>query len=85
MSGLASGSSNASAAPSQDGQANSFTNKKVEEDDVSPVKRLTVTFKNITITANEAGTDYGETFLSNLNLRTWMSRFGRSSRNKKVR
>ena len=75
---------NTSVAPGEYGQSDSSTGEKIRENDYNPLKRLTVTFKNISITVNEAGTDYGDTVLSNIDPRIWFPRFGRSSGSKKV-
>jgi hypothetical protein len=74
-----------SIAPSEYGPAESSVDENSRVGGCGPLKRLTVTFKNISITANEAGADYGNTFLSVLDPRSWLPQFGKPNQNKKVR
>lgn len=73
-----------SAVPSEYGQGDSSTKEKTTDNEHQPHKRLTVTFSNISVTANEAGANYGDTFLSDIDPRPWFSRFSKSSKDLKV-
>lgn len=53
--------------------------------DNGALKYLTVTFQNLSITANEAGTDYGDDFLSEIDPRRLFAWFRRQNQTKKVR
>ena len=85
MAGQAFATPNTSVVPSENGYSDSSKEEKGRENDYCPSKRLTVTFRNISITVNKTGTDYGDTFLSDLDPRTWFSWISKSSGDKKVR
>lgn len=64
-------------------QSGSVDEKRSDADN-RQLKYLTITFRNLSITANEAGTDYGDTFLSEIDPRRLFSCFSRRNQTKKV-
>lgn len=69
---------------SQELDATGSADEKCAGPDNGLLKYLTITFRNLSVIANESGTDYGDTFLSEIDPRRFFPWFRRNKYAKKV-